>query len=129
MSLEGFRFTKEHEWISTDRAAFRVGITEYAQHELGDVVYVELPPPGKVVSKSAPIANIESVKAVSDVYSPLSGTVGEINGKLGEHPELVNQDPYGEGWLFTLQIGDPTELDGLMDQKKYEEYLKGISGE
>ena len=129
MSLEGFRFTKDHEWINTDRTTFRVGITEYAQHELGDVVYVELPPPGKVVSKSAPIANIESVKAVSDVYSPLSGTVGEINGKLAEHPELVNQDPYGEGWLFTLQIGDPTELDGLMDQKKYEEYLKGISGE
>jgi glycine cleavage system H protein len=129
MSLEGFRFTKEHEWISADGATLRVGITEYAQHELGDVVYVELPPPGKVVSKSAPIANIESVKAVSDVYSPLSGTVGEVNGKLAEHPELVNQEPYGEGWLFTLQIGDQTELDGLMDQKKYEEYLKGISGE
>ena len=129
MSLERFRFTREHEWVDADRDTVRVGITDYAQHELGDVVYVELPLVGKDILKSASVANIESVKAVSDVYSPLTGTVVEINGKLVEHPELVNQDPYGEGWLFTLKIGRPGELDELMDPKTYEEYLKGISGE
>jgi glycine cleavage system H protein len=129
MSLEKFRFTKEHEWVDAGPDTVRVGITDYAQHELGDVVYVELPPVGKEIAKSAPIANIESVKAVSDVYSPLSGTVAEINGKLVDHPELVNQDPYGEGWLFTLKTGKPGELAELMDAESYEGYLKGISGE
>jgi len=129
MALENLLFTKEHEWLRMDGDIAAVGITEYAQHELGDVVYVELPAPGKEVKKGDPAANIESVKAVSDVFSPLSGTVTEVNGKLGNNPELVNQEPYGDGFLFKMKFKQPDELKELLDQKKYEEYLQGIAGE
>jgi len=129
MALEKLLFTKEHEWLRMDGDCAAVGITEYAQHELGDVVYVELPALGKEVKKGDPAANIESVKAVSDVFSPLSGTVTEVNAKLGNNPELVNQEPYGDGFLFKMKVKQPDELKELMDQKKYEEYLQGIAGE
>jgi len=129
MALENLLFTKEHEWVRIEGDSAVVGITDYAQHELGDVVYVELPALGKELKKGDPAANIESVKAVSDVFAPLSGTITEVNGKLGSNPELVNQEPYGEGLLFKMKIKQMDELKELLDQKKYEEYLQGISGE
>jgi glycine cleavage system H protein len=129
MALENLLFTKEHEWVRMEGDSAAVGITDYAQHELGDVVYVELPALGKEFKKGDPAANIESVKAVSDVFAPLAGTVTEVNDKLGNNPELVNQEPYGEGLLFKMKLKNPDELKELLDQKKYEEYLRGIAGE
>jgi len=129
MALENLLFTKEHEWVRIEGDSAVVGITDYAQHELGDVVYVELPALGKELKKGDPAANIESVKAVSDVFAPLSGAITEVNGKLGSNPELVNQEPYGEGLLFKMKIKQMDELKELLDQKKYEEYLQGIAGE
>jgi glycine cleavage system H protein len=115
--------------VRREGVAVVIGVTDYAQHELGDVVFVDLPAVGKELKKGDPAANIESVKAVSDVYSPVSGKVTEANAKLGDSPELVNQDPFGEGWIFKMSVEQVSELDELMDLKKYEEYLKGIAGE
>jgi glycine cleavage system H protein len=129
MALENLLFTKEHEWISMEGNTVVVGITDYAQHELGDVVYVELPAMGKELKKGDPAANIESVKAVSDVFAPLSGKIIAVNTKLGNNPELVNQEPYGEGWLLKMNLEQKDELKELLDKKKYEEYLQGIAGE
>jgi len=129
MSLENVKFTREHEWIKVTDQIGTIGITDYAQHELGDVVYVDLPAVGKSLKKGDPCANIESVKAVSDVYTPVTGTIVEVNATLADNPALVNQEPHGQGWLFTIRLENAAELDGLMDQAKYEEYLKGISGE
>jgi len=129
MAFEDVKFTKEHEWIRIEGDKGRVGITEYAQHELGDVVYVELPKLDRLLKKGDPCANIESVKAVSDVYSPISGSIKEVNGKLGDHPELINQDPHGEGWLFLIQMADQAEMKDLFNHIQYQEYLKGIGGE
>jgi glycine cleavage system H protein len=129
MASENLLFTKEHEWVRLEGDSAEVGITDYAQHELGDVVYVELPALGKELKKGDPAANIESVKAVSDVFAPLSGTITAVNPKLGNSPEMVNQEPYADGFLFKMKIGQPDELKGLLDKKKYEEYLRGIAGE
>ena len=129
MSSENLLFTKEHEWVLLAGDSAEVGITEYAQHELGDVVYVEVPALGKELKKGDPAANIESVKAVSDVFAPLSGTITAVNAKLSNNPELVNQEPYGEGFLFKMKVKQPDELKELLDKKKYEEYLQGIAGE
>jgi glycine cleavage system H protein len=129
MAQENLLFSKDHEWVRKEDGTAVVGVTEYAQHELGDVVYVDLPAVGKELKKGDPAANIESVKAVSDVFAPVSGKITEVNGKLGETPELVNQDPYGEGWIFKMAVNQASELNELMDAKKYEEYLKGIAGE
>lgn len=129
MALENLLFTKEHEWVRIEGDSAVVGITDYAQHELGDVVYVELPALGKELKKGDPSANIESVKAVSDVFAPLSGTITAVNAKLSNNPELVNQEPYGEGWLLKMKLKQMDELKELLDQKKYEEYLQGIAGE
>jgi glycine cleavage system H protein len=129
MASENLLFTKEHEWVRLEGDSAEVGITDYAQHELGDVVYVELPAPGKELKKGDPSANIESVKAVSDVFAPLSGTITAVNPKLGNNPEMVNQEPYGDGFLFKMKIEQPDELKELLDKKKYEEYLRGITGE
>jgi glycine cleavage system H protein len=129
MASENLLFTKEHEWVRLEGDAAEVGITDYAQHELGDVVYVELPTMGKELKKGDPAANIESVKAVSDVFAPLSGAVTAVNPKLGGNPELVNQEPYADGFLFKMKISEKDELKELMDKKKYEEYLRGIAGE
>jgi glycine cleavage system H protein len=129
MAQENLLFSKEHEWVRPEGDAVVVGVTDYAQHELGDVVYVDLPALGKELKKGDPAANIESVKAVSDVYAPVSGTITEANDKLGDTPELVNQDPCGEGWIFKMKLTQASELSELMDLKKYEEYLKGIAGE
>ena len=129
MTLENLLFTKEHEWVSVEGESAVVGITDYAQHELGDVVYVELPAVGKEFKKSDPAVNIESVKAVSPVFAPLSGTITAVNPKLGNNPELINQEPYEEGWLLKMKLNRMDELKELLDQKKYEEYLQGIAGE
>jgi glycine cleavage system H protein len=129
MAKENLLYSKDHEWVLRAGDAVTVGVTDYAQHELGDVVFVDLPAAGKELKKGDPAANIESVKAVSDVYAPVAGTITEVNAKLGANPELVNQEPFGEGWIFKMSMSQASELDELMDLKKYEEYLKGIAGE
>ena len=129
MAKENLLYSKDHEWVRREGDVVVIGVTDYAQHELGDVVFVDLPAVGKELKKGDPAANIESVKAVSDVYSPVSGKVTEANAKLGDNPELVNQDPFGDGWIFKMNVEQVSELDELMDLKKYEEYLKGIAGE
>ncbi|MCP4147681.1 MAG: glycine cleavage system protein GcvH [bacterium] len=126
MDLKELKFTKEHEWIKVDGNVAAVGVTDYAQKELGDVVFVELPEVGESVEKGDACANIESVKAVSDVYSPLSGEFVGANEILEDTPENINKDPYGEGWIFKMEMSDSGELDEYMDFAAYEEYLKGI---
>jgi glycine cleavage system H protein len=129
LNLESLKFSEDHEWIQLDGDIATIGITDYAQKELGDVVYVELPETGSSVSKGDACSNIESVKAVSDIYSPVSGEIVEANGQLEDKPESVNQDPYGSGWIFKIKVGASSELDGLMDHKQYEAYIKGLAEE
>jgi len=116
-------FTKDHEWISIEGDAATVGITDYAQAQLGDVVFVEVPSAGAEVEKGKEAAVVESVKAASDVYAPVSGTVTEGNAALEEDPSLVNSAPEGEGWFFKLKLSDPAELDGLMDADAYKAFV------
>lgn len=118
-----FRYTKDHEWVALEANQAKIGITEYAQGELGDIVFVELPSPGTEVAKGKDLATVESVKAVSDVYAPISGTVLEVNTQLESSPELINQDPHGAGWLVLLEASDPSEADDLLDAEAYERYL------
>lgn len=117
------RFTREHEWIRVEDGVGTVGITDYAQRQLGDVVYVELPEVGRELKKGEAAAVVESVKAASEVYAPVSGKVVEVNGELPDKPELVNQDPEGAGWFFKIEIADPSELDSLMDREAYDAYV------
>ncbi len=116
-------FTDEHEWIDVDGTNATVGITDYAQSQLGDIVFVETPEAGRVLSKGGDAAVVESVKAASDVYAPVSGTVIDGNTALADDPALVNSDPEGEGWFFKLMLTDPSELDGLMDAAAYEGFV------
>ena len=116
-------FTEDHEWVDVDGETGTVGITDYAQGQLGDIVFVDVPEEGKTVSKGDDAAVVESVKAASDVYSPVSGTVIEGNSELADNPGLVNEDPEGEGWFFKLTLSDPSELEGLMDEAKYEAFV------
>jgi len=118
-----YRYTKEHEWIQVDGSTGTVGITDYAQHELGDVVYVELPKLGARFEAGQPFGTVESVKAVSEIYSPVSGEIVEINPALGNEPEKINQDPHGAAWLIKIQLSKPAELDGLMDAAAYQKYI------
>jgi glycine cleavage system H protein len=113
------KFTPDHEWLSVDGDIATVGITSYAQEQLGDVVFVELPAPGKQVTKGVAAAVVESVKAASEVYSPISGEVVESNKALVAEPALVNSEPMGKGWFFKIKIAAPAELDGLMDEVTY----------
>jgi glycine cleavage system H protein len=129
MAQENLLFSKDHEWLRLEGNTVVVGVTDYAQHELGDVVYVDLPAVGKELKKGDPAANIESVKAVSDVFAPVSGKITEVNQNLNNTPELVNQEPFAGGWIFRISMTQASELQELMDGKKYEEYLKGIAGE
>jgi len=122
------RYTREHEWAKVDGKRARVGITHYAQDQLGDVVFVELPKVGAGVRQMQPFGVVESVKAVSDLFAPLSGEVVEVNQGLPEHPERVNQDPYGDGWLIVIAIADPKELDALMSAADYEKFLQTAGG-
>lgn len=119
-------FTKDHEWISVDGTSATVGITDYAQAQLGDVVFVEVPPAGTRVAKGKEAAVVESVKAASDVYAPVSGDVTEGNAALEADPALVNTSPEGEGWFFKLTLSDPGELDGLMDAEGYKAFVDGL---
>ena len=115
-------FTEEHEWISIDGDTATVGITDFAQGQLGDIVFVEVPEAGKQVSKGGDAAVVESVKAASDVYAPVSGEVIEGNQALADDPSLVNSDPEGEGWFFKLRLSDPAQLEGLMDADAYKAF-------
>ena len=121
---EDLRYTKEHEWARPEDGAVRVGITDYAQDALGDVVFIDLPDVGATVEAAAPFGEVESTKSVSDVFSPVSGTVVERNSVLEEHSELVNQQPYGDGWLVLIRPSDPGELDGLMDAGAYRAFVE-----
>ena len=116
-------FTKDHEWIEIDGDSATVGITEHAQEQLGDLVFVELPEPGKQLAKGDEAAVVESVKAASEVYAPVSGTVTRTNAALVDNPETVNEDAEGEGWFFKLTLSDPGELAGLMDSAAYKAFL------
>jgi glycine cleavage system H protein len=121
------KFTKDHEWIRMEGDVAVVGITDYAQAQLGDVVFVDLPATGKAVTKGGEAAVVESVKAASEVYAPVTGTVVAVNSKLTETPGTVNEAPTGDGWFMKLRIDNPAELDGLMSEAEYETYLKTIS--
>ena len=117
------RYTKDHEWVRLDGTVATVGITSHAQDALGDLVFVELPEPGREVIEAEAVAVVESVKAASDVYAPLAGRVTEVNGQLAEDPALVNRDPAGEGWFFKLDLVEPDTFDALMDQAAYDALL------
>ena len=117
------QFTEDHEWVRVDGDLIVVGITDYAQQQLGDVVYVDLPAPGAEVDKGQPFGEVESTKSVSDLFAPASGVVDSRNDALDERPELVNSDPYGEGWLVSIRVADASELDALLDATGYEQLL------
>ncbi len=117
------RYTVEHEWVRPAGATARVGITAYAQDALGDVVYVSVPGTGSTVSAGQPCGEVESTKSVSDIFAPVSGTVSAVNEALDGTPELVNTDPYGEGWIFEVELADPAQLDTLLDSGRYREQL------
>jgi glycine cleavage system H protein len=117
------RFTKDHEWIRQDGDTAVIGITDYAQQQLGDIVYVELPEPGSRVEAGKETAVVESAKAASEVYAPVSGEVVAVNGAIADDPAKVNADPMGEGWFLTVKLDDPKALDGLMDEAAYEKFV------
>ena len=121
------RYTKSHEYVRVEGGTGVVGITDYAQSQLGDVVFVELPPIGRSLSKGAAAATVESVKAASEVNAPVSGTVVDVNSALTDSPGLVNEDPSGKGWFLKIKLTDATELDRLMDEDAYREFLKAVS--
>jgi glycine cleavage system H protein len=116
-------FTKDHEWIRIEGDTATVGITDHAQGQLGDIVFAEAPEAGKQLTKGGEAAVVESVKAASDVYAPASGEVVEANPAIGDDPSIINSDPEGEGWFFKLKLSDPSELDGLMDEGAYREWV------
>jgi glycine cleavage system H protein len=118
-------YTKDHEWVRLEDGKARVGITDHAQKSLGDIVYVELPAVGKTVKKGERAATVESVKAVGEVFAPLSGKVVEVNETVTQSPDLINKDPYGQGWLFALEIADNEEIETLLPPEAYEELVKG----
>ena len=119
-------FTKEHEWIRVEGDVATVGISDHAQEALGDIVFAEVPDEGRSVSKGDDAAVVESVKAASDVYAPVSGDVIEGNGALADDPSLINRDPEGEGWFFKLKLSDPSELEGLMTEADYRDWVKTL---
>ncbi|MHC1557715.1 glycine cleavage system protein GcvH [Actinomycetospora sp. C-140] len=128
MVPEGLRYTAEHEWITAtegDPSVVRVGITDYAQDQLGDVVFVQLPDVGTSPSGGDSIAEVESTKSVSEIYAPLAGEVTAVNDALSDTPELINSDPFGSGWMFELRLADAGALDGLLDAAGYQKILDG----
>lgn len=126
MYPDDFYYTQDHEWVKIEGDQALVGITDFAQKQLGDVVYLELAEIGKQLEFHQSLGVVESVKAVSDIYSPLSGEVAEVNPALNDNPELVNQDPYGKGWIVRLKIKDKSELDKLLSASAYEKFLEGL---
>jgi glycine cleavage system H protein len=124
MYPQEFLYTKEHEWIRVDEKIGTIGITDHAQKELGDIVYVELPKPGEHVAANESLGTVESVKAVSEIYSPVSGEVTAVNTKLQNNPEMLNSDPHGEAWLVQVRLSDRDEIEKLMTADEYEAYIK-----
>ncbi len=124
MHPEDLKYSQSHEWVKVDKDIATVGITDFATKQLTDLVYVELPSMGAKVTKGSSFGVVESVKAVSDLHSPVSGTVVKVNEKLSKEPEIINQDPYGKGWMIKVKIEDQTELDTLMDSEEYEQLVK-----
>jgi glycine cleavage system H protein len=124
--MSKIRFTKEHEYIRVDGDQATIGITDYAQSQLGDVVFVELPEVGKVLTKGAEAAVVESVKAASEIYAPVAGEVVAVNKALENEPSHVNEDPFGTGWFVKIKLTDPAEVDGLMDEAAYQEFVKTL---
>jgi len=120
------RYTKDHEWAKREGELVKCGISDYAQDQLGDIVYVELPQVGDEFEQGSEFGTVESVKAVAELYMPVSGEIVEVNTALEDSPQLVNQDPYGEGWMIKVRLKDSAELDGLMNAEQYKEMLKGL---
>jgi glycine cleavage system H protein len=129
MYPKDYRYSKEHEWVKVDGPIGTVGITDYAQHELGDVVFVELPKVGAKLKAGQSLGTVESVKAVSEIFTPVSGEVTETNAALVDAPEKINSDPHGSAWLVRIRLADPKELAGLMDAAAYEAYIAEKSKE
>jgi len=123
--MADIKHTKEHEWVRVEGDIGTIGITAHAQEQLGDMVFIELPDIGKTVAQGDETAVIESVKAASEVYAPISGEVVEVNDALGDEPAKVNSDPMGEGWIFKIKIADPAQLEGLLDEAAYRELAEG----
>lgn len=119
-----FRYTDQHEWVDLDGNAATVGITDHAQHQLGDIVFLELPNVGDAVEAGKPCGTVESVKAVSEIFSPVTGSVTEVNGTLADTPEWVNQDPHGKAWMIRVALSAPAPLDKLLTAEQYEEYVR-----
>jgi len=127
---ENLYYTKDHEWLEKlDDNKYRVGVTDYAQDQLGDIVFVELPEEDDEFEQEETFTVIESVKAVADTYAPVSGTIAEVNEELEDSPELINQDPYGEGWIAVFELSDESEIEELMSSEQYENHLKEIEEE
>ena len=122
---DNVRYSKDHEWVAGERDLYKVGISDYAQDQLGDIVYVELPEVGTVLEQGAEFGTVESVKAVSELFMPIAGEVMEINDKLEESPELMNEDPYDGGWLIKVKASDPGQYDQMLDHQAYLSILKG----
>ncbi len=120
---DNLKYTKEHEWLRVEDGIAVVGITEYAQSELGDIVYIEFPGKGKTFSQNDSVGTIEAVKTVADLYAPVSGEIVEVNEELADTPELVNQDPYEKGWMLKIKLSNPSEVDALMDSAAYKEHV------
>jgi len=126
---KNYRYTKEHEWVNVEGGMATIGITDYAQHELGDVVFVELPKPGTTIESGKSFGTVESVKAVSEIYAPATGEVIEANAELHNTPEKINTDPHGGAWLIKVRLANAAELSGLMDAAAYEAYIAAKSTE
>jgi glycine cleavage system H protein len=122
---DDLRYSTDHEWIRVEGGRVTIGITDYAQDALGDVVFVDLPEVGAIVEASASISEVESTKSVSDIYAPVSGTIAEVNADLGDAPERLNEDPYGEGWICVIELTDPSQVDGLLTAADYRELVEG----
>ena len=121
------KYSNEHEWIRVEGDVGTVGISQYAQEQLGDVVFVDVPQVGRKIAKGESVAVVESVKAASDIYTPASGEVTEGNAALGDSPGDINADPMGKGWIFKVKLANPADLDGLMDQTAYDDFVKSLS--
>jgi len=127
--VEGLYYTKEHVWVKVEDDLATIGITDYGQHQLGDIVFVDLPEKDADVESGDVIASVESVKAVSEVYSPVTGKIIEVNEELNNDPALINRDPYGDGWIAQIKMSDPTEIEDLMTDEDYKAYLEEIEKE
>ena len=122
---DDLRYSSDHEWIRLEDGKARVGITDYAQDALGDVVFVDLPEVGATVAAGESVSEVESTKSVSDIYAPLAGTISEVNGDLADNPERLNEDPYGEGWICVIEMSDPSEVDALLTADGYRSLVEG----